>query len=90
MSLSKAKAKLKAINNTETWRQLLEMVIDCRGIRHHSVLNKSMSLDASLNIMESAIREYKLDLSPVVIRCDKGTLSVSGVIVMNIYRECGN
>lgn len=90
MSLSKAKAKLKATSNTKTWRELLDMVIECRGCRPHSVLNKSMSLNTSLNIMEAAINEFKLGLVPVVIRCDKGTLSTAGVIVMNIYRECGN
>ena len=90
MSLSKAKAKIRAINNTKTWRQLFDMVDECRGRRPHSVLNKSMSLDTSLNVMGAAIGEFKLDLAPVVIRCDKGTLSASGIIVMNIYRECGN
>ena len=90
MSLSKAKAKLASIGNTKTWSELLEMVIGCEGIRPQSVINSAMSLDTSIGVMKEAVSEKDQSKVPDTIRCDKGTLSVSGVIVMNIYRECGN
>ena len=88
MSLSKAKAKIESINNTKTWGELLCMVVNSEGARPHSVLNSSMSLDTSLGVMKDFIKEKDAAKVPDTIRCDKGTLSVSGVIVMNIYREC--
>jgi hypothetical protein len=90
MSLSKCKAKAAAVDNDKTWGELLEMVISCEGARDYSVINNIMSLDRSLRTMFELISTKDQSDAPNTIRCEKGTLSIDGVIVMNIYRECGS
>jgi hypothetical protein len=89
MSLSKRKAREAAVNSNKSWGELLEMVIACEGARDYSVINKIMLLSRSLRTMLEVISTKDQAEIPNTIRCEKGTLSIDGIAVMNIYRECG-
>lgn len=88
--MNKSKAKAAAVNNTKTWGELLMMIRSVAPSNAVSSINSGMSREKSLKVMSDAVSTFNSDLVPNSIRCEKGTLSIDGVIVMNIYRECEN
>lgn len=86
--MNKSKAKAAAVNNTKTWGELLMMIRGVAPSNAVSSINSGMSREKSLKVMSEAVSTFNSDLVPNSIRCEKGTLSIDGVIVMNIYREC--
>jgi len=89
MNLSKAKEMAYA--GSVTFGQLQELINNCDRSKPCK-LNKNITRDQALSIMESAVKDRDPEQRPITTmlnRRDKLTLTGGGINVMNILFECG-
>lgn len=91
--MNKKQAKTEAENSTKTYGELLSLVKSTRGKREMSKVNKTFTLDQSLDIFENWLKECDPVLKPDTMKysVSKGyeMLSGDGLGVWNVLRECG-
>ena len=88
--MNRKQAKEEAINNTRSWRELLQLV-QTSSLEGMSRVNKNLTKEQAAKIMEDMIAERDLDEVPKGERYDvfkeQYRISGDGLAIQNLLRE---
>jgi len=87
--MNKAQAKQEALENNRTYGELKKLVENTRGKREMSIVNKTLPLDMTLDILSEIYKDKDLDKKPDnVLNYRTGRLGGTGLGIWNLLREC--